>query len=66
MTTPQEAALQVTRRGATMFQKLQVPIVGIVHNMSSVVCDKCQNRMPLFGDKVSQLVEKIGMFIGLL
>lgn len=61
VTTPQEAALQVARRGATMFQRLQVPIIGIVQNMSSIVCNKCQNRMSLFGDGISQLANQIGV-----
>ncbi|OAD57028.1 Iron-sulfur protein NUBPL [Eufriesea mexicana] len=41
ITTPQKAALEVTRRGANMFKRLNIPIIGIVENMSNVICPKC-------------------------
>nr|XP_018898138.1 PREDICTED: iron-sulfur protein NUBPL isoform X1 [Bemisia tabaci] len=52
VTTPQSAALQVTRRGLTMFEKLKIPVAGLVENMSCVVCPNCQHTTQLFGDKV--------------
>lgn len=50
VTTPQKAALEVTGRGATMFKKLNVPIVGIVENMGDMVCPNCTAKVSLFGD----------------
>ncbi|KAI8437124.1 hypothetical protein MSG28_010474 [Choristoneura fumiferana] len=41
VTTPQSAALQVTRRGVNMFEKLKVPIIGLVENMSHAICSEC-------------------------
>lgn len=49
MTTPQQVALQVARRGAAMFNKLNVPIIGIVENMSYVKCPSCLSDIELFG-----------------
>lgn len=50
MTTPQAAALQVAKRGIGMYQKLDVPIIGIVENMSWVKCSACSNTINVFGD----------------
>ncbi|XP_065225476.1 iron-sulfur cluster transfer protein NUBPL [Planococcus citri] len=50
VSTGQKASLQIARRGITMLNKLQIPVFGIVHNMSSVICTKCSHKTPLFGD----------------
>ncbi|MCC7257852.1 MAG: iron-sulfur cluster carrier protein ApbC [Gammaproteobacteria bacterium] len=49
VTTPQQVAMQVARRGLKMFEKVDVPLLGIVENMSSFVCPKCSHEEPLFG-----------------
>jgi ATP-binding protein involved in chromosome partitioning len=48
VTTPQAAATQVARRGGLMFQKVNVPIIGVAENMSYFV-DPAGNRHALFG-----------------
>lgn len=48
VTTPQNVALADARRGKTMFDKLQVPVVGIVENMSNFVCPACGHVEPIF------------------
>lgn len=63
MTTPQAAAVQVTKRGAEMFKKLNVPIVGIVENMSTVKCPSCSKEVKLFGDGVKSLAETLNIDI---
>lgn len=60
MTTPQTAALQVTQRGANMFKKLDIPILGIIQNMSSVECPKCHNEVRLHSNSADLLVQNIG------
>lgn len=55
VTTPQKAAVQVTRRGGSMLQKLSVPIIGIVENMSFFQCPKCSHEVSLFGDNTKDL-----------
>ena len=49
VTTPQEIALADTRKGINMFNSFNVPIAGIVENMSYFVCDNCSTKHFLFG-----------------
>ncbi|XP_043275415.1 iron-sulfur protein NUBPL [Venturia canescens] len=63
VTTPQKAATEVARRGAKMFQKLNIPIAGIVENMTSVSCPKCNHSVPLFGGGAASLADEIGSTI---
>jgi ATP-binding protein involved in chromosome partitioning len=48
VTTPQDLALLDVSRGANMFQKVEVPVLGIVENMSYFVCDQCNTKHHLF------------------
>src|SRR5258708_3482453 len=48
VTTPQDVARTITQKGLRMFQQLQVPIVGIVENMSGFVCEHCHEVTPIF------------------
>lgn len=66
VTTPQKAALEVTRRGASMFKKLDVPVIGIVDNMSTITCPKCMTEMSLFGNATTSLAKELGNEIVLL
>jgi len=50
VTTPQDIALLDARRGLQMFEKVSVPVLGIVENMSLHVCSRCGHREPLFGE----------------
>jgi ATP-binding protein involved in chromosome partitioning len=49
VSTPQDMALTVAAKAIAMFQKLNVPILGIVENMSSYVCPDCGHRADIFG-----------------
>ncbi len=49
VTTPQDVALDVARRGMAMFEKVNVPILGIIENMSYYVCPHCHERDEIFG-----------------
>jgi ATP-binding protein involved in chromosome partitioning len=48
VTTPQRLALLDVMRGIRMFQKVRVPILGIVENMSTFCCPHCQETTPVF------------------
>jgi len=48
VSTPQDLALIDARRGVAMFQKVDVPILGIVENMSYFVCPNCGTRHDIF------------------
>ncbi len=47
--TPQDLALIDARKGLAMFQKVDVPVLGIVENMSYFMCPKCGERSEIFG-----------------
>ena len=50
VTTPQDIALIDARKGLKMFEKVGVPIVGIVENMSIHVCSNCGHAEHIFGE----------------
>jgi ATP-binding protein involved in chromosome partitioning len=50
VTTPQQAAVAIAMKALRMFQKLGVPIIGIVENMSYLKCEHCNNVIRVFGE----------------
>jgi len=54
VTTPQDIALIDARKGLKMFEKVGVPIVGIVENMSIHLCSKCGHAEHIFGQGGAQ------------
>jgi ATP-binding protein involved in chromosome partitioning len=50
VTTPQDIALIDARKGLKMFEKVGVPILGVVENMSLHICSKCGNEERIFGE----------------
>jgi ATP-binding protein involved in chromosome partitioning len=49
VSTPQDLALIDARKGLNMFRKVNVPVLGIVENMSYFICTKCGERHEIFG-----------------
>jgi ATP-binding protein involved in chromosome partitioning len=49
VSTPQDLALLDARRGIAMFRRVNVPVLGIVENMSTFVCPHCGERSDIFG-----------------
>ena len=49
VSTPQDLALLDARKGLNMFRKVNVPILGIIENMSYFICSKCGERHEIFG-----------------
>jgi len=49
VTTPQDVALIDARKGLAMFRKVNVPVLGIVENMSYYICRHCGERTEIFG-----------------
>src|SRR5438445_7965228 len=49
VTTPQDVALIDARKGLAMFRKVNVPLLGIVENMSYFICRHCGEREDIFG-----------------
>jgi len=58
VTTPQDVSLNIARRGLRMFEKVQVPILGVIENMSSFACPHCGKNTDIFrqggGQRMSQ------------
>jgi ATP-binding protein involved in chromosome partitioning len=50
VTTPQDIALADARKGLEMFQKVHVPVLGVVENMSLHVCTNCGHEERIFGE----------------
>ncbi len=49
VTTPQDIALLDARKGLAMFNKVNVPVLGLIENMSTHVCGACGHEEPIFG-----------------
>jgi ATP-binding protein involved in chromosome partitioning len=66
VSTPQDLALIDARKGLNMFTKVNVPVLGIVENMSTFICPHCGGRSDIFGHGgARQEAEKLGVpFLG--
>ncbi|MEE6510397.1 hypothetical protein FKM82_030097 [Ascaphus truei] len=62
VSTPQDIALLDARRGAEMFHKVNVPVLGLVQNMSVFRCPKCEHETHIFGEEgVRRLAQSLGL-----
>ena len=68
VTTPQDIALLDARKGFKMFEKVEVPVLGIVENMSIHICSKCNHEEHIFGEGGGvRMAEQYGVnFLGAL
>ena len=48
VTTPQDVAVNIAYKGFAMFEKLNVPIVGIIENMAWFICENCEHQHDIF------------------
>jgi len=66
VSTPQDLALIDARKGVRMFQAMEVPILGIIENMSTFVCPHCGTMTPIFGEGgAERTAEELGVpFLG--
>lgn len=66
VSTPQDLALIDARKGLAMFQKVNVPIFGIIENMTSFICPHCDGESHIFGHGGAQATaDKLGCeFLG--
>ncbi len=64
VTTPQDIALLDARKGLKMFEKVEVPVLGVVENMSIHICSKCGHEEAIFGQGGGQrMAEESGVDI---
>lgn len=66
VSTPQDIALIDAVKGVNMFKRVNVPILGIVENMSYYICEKCGTRADIFGHEgARKTAENMGVpFLG--
>ncbi|MDG6777849.1 iron-sulfur cluster carrier protein ApbC [Thiomicrorhabdus sp. zzn3] len=51
VTTPQQVSLIDAKKGLKMFEKVEIPILGIIENMSTHICSQCGHEEAIFGEK---------------
>lgn len=62
VSTPQDVALLDARKGISMFEQMQVPILGMIENMSTHICSNCGHEEHVFGHGgVAAEAEKLGV-----
>ena len=62
VSTPQDVALLDARKGIDMFKQLNVPLLGMIENMSTHICSQCGHEEHVFGhDGVAAEAEKLGV-----
>ncbi len=68
VTTPQDIALLDAKKGLKMFEKVEVPVLGIVENMSIHICSECGHAEHIFGEGGgTRMAEEYGVdFLGAL
>ena len=68
VTTPQDIALLDAKKGITMFQKVNVPVLGLIENMAVHVCSQCGHHEHIFGQEGGKrLAQQLGMdYLGAL
>ncbi|KAF0852929.1 mitochondrial Complex I (CI) assembly protein Ind1-like protein [Andalucia godoyi] len=66
VSTPQDIALLDVRRGCNMFAKVNVPVIGVVENMSYYICPNCKHEAHVFGHGgAERLASELGVdFLG--
>ena len=61
VTTPQDLVSMIVEKAAKMAQMMNVPVLGLVENMSYVVCPDCGKEIHIFGDgKINEVATKYG------
>jgi len=62
VTTPQQVAIGVAKKGLKMFEQVRVPIIGIVENMSGFVCKHCSHETAIFKEGGgAQMAKELGV-----
>ena len=56
VTTPQDIALLDAKKGIEMFRKVEIPVLGVVENMSLHTCTQCGHSEPIFGEGGGELI----------
>ena len=64
VTSPQELVSMIVEKAVNMAKLMNIPIVGVVENMSYAVCPDCNKRINIFGEsKIDEIAEKKGLSV---
>ena len=67
VSTPQDVALNDARKGINMFKRVNVPVIGLIENMSYFICEKCDEKHYIFSHEGAKEAEKFQIpFLGSL
>ena len=58
VTTPQDLALADAKKAVTMFEKVKIPVMGVVENMSTHICSNCGHQEAIFGEGGGSILSK--------
>jgi ATP-binding protein involved in chromosome partitioning len=58
VTTPQEVAMNVAVKSIGMFNKLNIPLIGVIENMSYLLCPNCKEKINIFGKGGGQKISE--------
>jgi len=58
VTTPQDLALADAKKAVTMFEKVKIPVMGVVENMSTHICSNCGHQEAIFGEGGGTVLSK--------
>jgi len=61
VTTPHSLSMVDVARGILMFERVNVPVLGIIENMSYFICDNCDKKHYLFGNAAQALKDRFGL-----
>ena len=62
VTSPQDLVSMIVAKAVNMAKKMNIPIIGLVENMSYLVCPDCKNKLSVFGEsKVKEVAEEYGI-----
>lgn len=62
VTTPQDVAVLDAQKGLKMFEQVKIPIIGVIENMASFVCDNCDEVHDIFGSNGGKnMAERLGV-----
>lgn len=63
ISTPQKAALNVTKRGAEMYETLNIPLIGLIENMSHIICTNCNEKLRIYPNYTKDYAEDMNICI---
>lgn len=58
ITTPQQVSLIDAKKGLKMFEKVEIPVIGIIENMSTHICSNCGHEEAIFGENGGEKMAK--------